>query len=636
MATTPTNKPIPSEDPRDLKFNAGKIDEVVTSNAHYYTDRFGVRRFTIAGFQDTAEEAIRKFGYITMDSFEDGATLTLPNQVLRYESTGEYYRWDGEFPKTVSAASTPENSGGVGFGAWISVGDASLRTELASNDGYKLIPSIQIQRWRDEGDIRGWGCKCDGVTDDTANFQAAINENKLTGKPCRVPEGTTLVGRLTVYSKTTIQGVGQERSFLKLKNGTNAACIYSDGADALWGTQSLGGVDGTIIKNLTIDGNKANNATGSGIALYGFRIRVEGVNIINCGRNGMRTEWADSGNASGGMEGSFKNILIDKSGEDGWRFAGPHDSVCSDIIIISSGQNTASTYSGLWLERGNARWSGVHCWTSADDARSKYALKVSRPAEGNEFDTSHFEGADTNVFVEANNFNLSESCKVYYPWSGANIVLAGSSARISCYIGEEYKGIGLPPAIGVQLAGGFGGVSGSVIDCIANGQDGGTLYVGDSAGYNSIRIRGYTSSTTHVAVQGTPHATDDLDVVVSGAKAQIVRKVVKADNVPIAVVTAAGGGQATATGYGNTASRVFVEAGGVGTGVKLTSTTDAGDGYSVIIYNGTAQAVNVYPVIGQQILGLGVNNPYAIAPLSAAEFTVVRASLGQYAVMKGA
>lgn len=139
MATTPTNKPIPSEDPRDLKFNAGKIDEVVTSGAHYYTDRFGVRRWTIAGFQYTAEEAIRNYGYITMDSFEDGATLTLPNQVLRYEATGEYYRFDGELPKTVSAGSTPETSGGIGLGAWVSVGDASLRTELARSKGFTMI-----------------------------------------------------------------------------------------------------------------------------------------------------------------------------------------------------------------------------------------------------------------------------------------------------------------------------------------------------------------------------------------------------------------------------------------------------------------------------------------------------------------
>lgn len=142
MATTPTNKPIPSEDPRDLKFNAGKIDEVVTSDAHYYTDRFGVRRWTIAGFQYTAEEAIRNYGYITMDSFEDGATLTLPNQVLRYEATGEYYRWDGDFGtngKVVPSGSTPETAGGVGLGAWVSVGDASLRSNLADSDGSSLI-----------------------------------------------------------------------------------------------------------------------------------------------------------------------------------------------------------------------------------------------------------------------------------------------------------------------------------------------------------------------------------------------------------------------------------------------------------------------------------------------------------------
>lgn len=143
MATTPTNKPIPSEDPRDLKFNAGKIDEVMASDAHYYTDRFGVRRWTIAGFQYTAEEAIRKYGYITMDSFEDGATLTLPNQVLRYEETGEYYRWDGEFPKAVPAGSTPDSTGEVKLGAWVSVGDAVLRGELNS-PGEPLVDPTRV------------------------------------------------------------------------------------------------------------------------------------------------------------------------------------------------------------------------------------------------------------------------------------------------------------------------------------------------------------------------------------------------------------------------------------------------------------------------------------------------------------
>lgn len=136
MATIPTSLPIPSEDPRDLKFNAGKFDEVISGNAHYYTDRFGVQRWTIAGMQYTASQAIAQYGYITVDSFQAGATLTLPNQVLRDTSTGEYYRWDGVFPpggKVVTPASTPSSSGGVGIGAWLSVGDSSLRSNLASS-----------------------------------------------------------------------------------------------------------------------------------------------------------------------------------------------------------------------------------------------------------------------------------------------------------------------------------------------------------------------------------------------------------------------------------------------------------------------------------------------------------------------
>lgn len=130
--------PIPSQLPQDLKENSGRFDEVMTSDAHYYADRFGVRRFTIAGFEYTALEAIRSYGYITMDSFEDGATLTLPNQVLRYEATGEYYRWDGAFPKAVPVGSTPASTGGEGPGAWLSVGDASLRSDLASPSGSSL------------------------------------------------------------------------------------------------------------------------------------------------------------------------------------------------------------------------------------------------------------------------------------------------------------------------------------------------------------------------------------------------------------------------------------------------------------------------------------------------------------------
>lgn len=139
MATQPTNLPVPSESPRDLKFNAGKIDEFVTSLQREYEDRFGNKHYTIEGIRWVAQQAIAAFGYISLDSFEDGNTLTLPNQVLRLESTGEYYRWDGAFPKSVPAGSTPDSTGGVGVGAWLSVGDATLRELLSSSSGAGAI-----------------------------------------------------------------------------------------------------------------------------------------------------------------------------------------------------------------------------------------------------------------------------------------------------------------------------------------------------------------------------------------------------------------------------------------------------------------------------------------------------------------
>ncbi|WP_219495444.1 GDSL-type esterase/lipase family protein [Proteus terrae] len=139
MSTIPTQNPVPSEAAKDLKFNSGKIDEFVTSMKDKYVDRFGKEHFTIEGLRWVAQQAISQFGYITLDSFQKGAEITLPNQVLRDEVTGEYYRWDGDLPKSVPVNSTPDNSGGVGVSKWLGVGDATLRSELASNKGASLI-----------------------------------------------------------------------------------------------------------------------------------------------------------------------------------------------------------------------------------------------------------------------------------------------------------------------------------------------------------------------------------------------------------------------------------------------------------------------------------------------------------------
>ncbi|HEI8439253.1 TPA: hypothetical protein SLE15_003898, partial [Morganella morganii] len=158
MATIPTQNAVPSEAPRDLKFNSGKIDEFVTSLEHEYKDRFGRCHMTIEGmkwmfdqlvlrFKVDMNQAIISAGYITVDSFQQGAQLpnneiTQRNQILRDETTGEYYRWDGYLPKVVPAGSTPESTGGIGKGAWIDIGGANLRTDLKADNGFTFVGGL--------------------------------------------------------------------------------------------------------------------------------------------------------------------------------------------------------------------------------------------------------------------------------------------------------------------------------------------------------------------------------------------------------------------------------------------------------------------------------------------------------------
>ncbi|HED1445555.1 TPA: hypothetical protein R4S89_000220 [Enterobacter hormaechei subsp. steigerwaltii] len=247
MATTPTNLPVPSESPRDLKFNAGKIDEFVTSMVNTYVDRFGNEHYTIEGLRWLAQQAISAFGYVTLDSFEDGNTLSLPNQVLRFEATGEYYRWDGPLPKSVPSGSTPETSGGIGPGAWLSVGDAVLRSMLASTGGADLIgldPSGTVADAVTYVTPEMFGAIGDDPDkDDYAALQAAIDTRKPVLLSKRIYH-TSLP--LRVYTGTVIHGAGTSKSVIR-KVGT-AGLTDQPAITDPWGTSRVyNGIDAIII-----------------------------------------------------------------------------------------------------------------------------------------------------------------------------------------------------------------------------------------------------------------------------------------------------------------------------------------------------------------------------------------------------
>ncbi|EIA4232802.1 hypothetical protein K7H59_000895, partial [Escherichia coli] len=263
MATTQTQLPVPSESPIDLKYNAGKVDEFVTSLVNTYVDRFGKEHYTIEGLRWLAQQSISQFGYITLDSFEDGNTLTLPNQVLRLEATGEYYRWDGSLPKDVPSGSTPETTGGIGIGAWLSVGDSALRSELASDVGDPLVSHHKVQV-APQGTLAEMEYyftpeQFDAVGDGVANDTIAVNNCMTAAKNA----GCSVRGKIgsTYGVGVVVHPLGLKRVYdLQLK------CIIP-GTDAVYRSEFVNGHTDVTINGVSVN---INSNASKGIMIHGF------------------------------------------------------------------------------------------------------------------------------------------------------------------------------------------------------------------------------------------------------------------------------------------------------------------------------------------------------------------------------
>lgn len=165
-----------------------------------YSESAGVSADSAKDSEDEARriaagiKAAGLIGYITRRSFEKGFNVTTWNEVLLWEEDGAYYRWDGTLPKNVPAGSTPESSGGIGLGSWVSVGDASLRYALGARGGSGLIgDSFKPATW---AQFAG-GVDPTGVIDSAAAFNAVYTAGEGNGIAILTPAGTYKVATNT-------------------------------------------------------------------------------------------------------------------------------------------------------------------------------------------------------------------------------------------------------------------------------------------------------------------------------------------------------------------------------------------------------------------------------------------------------
>lgn len=245
---------------------------------------------------------------------------------------GNYYSWKGALPKVIPANSTPSSTGGVSSSAWSLVGDLTLRKELAATSpvsgaaliGYKgplaNETPVTLKVFTDATYLLSrWGAVGDGVADDSAAIQRAVNAIPEVAtlwfdKPAykanniTIPKGVSLLG--SDFSQSGVHLINNHATNPTFK-ATDINNIKIDGFyfdSSVTRTSTLNGYlsfttchrvtvqncffweyflavsfnGGTEINFDTCEGFTTKNGTGSGFAWFGKDNYTGSINIVNC------------------------------------------------------------------------------------------------------------------------------------------------------------------------------------------------------------------------------------------------------------------------------------------------------------------------------------------------------------------
>ena len=222
MTTYNTGNPLGSAAAKDLYDNAQNFDHLSNDlENEMWPDRFGKSRLTWHGMEKRYQEKLASMGWELIDSFQGGTTLTRADQALRWElpdGDGEYYRWDGSLPKTVPAGSTPDSTGGVGTGAWVGVGDASLRSALSKSTGAELVNTNSGNNVQESLDILSYsyGVRLSSYMQESDPLTSALAASRNKKLPLVIDCDATYKTFL-VYSNDRIIGCG-DHTLTKIGN----------------------------------------------------------------------------------------------------------------------------------------------------------------------------------------------------------------------------------------------------------------------------------------------------------------------------------------------------------------------------------------------------------------------------------
>ncbi|MBR7381452.1 hypothetical protein G3W28_26280, partial [Klebsiella pneumoniae] len=156
MSTYKTKNPLGSAAVKDLYDNAENVDKFVNDRTkEELEDRLGVLRKTWHGMEmifsrfityitGRGEQAVASIGWQELGNWAVGLAVDNRQQIVYYN--GSWYKYLGELEHVI-AGDSPENDGGVWSaanptGKWSNIGDAALRSNLGSGEGFGLVGQV--------------------------------------------------------------------------------------------------------------------------------------------------------------------------------------------------------------------------------------------------------------------------------------------------------------------------------------------------------------------------------------------------------------------------------------------------------------------------------------------------------------
>jgi hypothetical protein len=197
-------------------------------------------------------------------------------------------------------------------------------------------------------------------SDESADIGQAITYRTTNGGEVQITPRTHLLASvLTLPSLVHIVGQGMA-SILKIADNADAPAIRTTGYSTFtsqnkWFVDTESVPYGFGLRNLIINGNKANQASGNAVEIYGKNITLLDVTIydaqdiglvMECGYKGGQNDYRDM------PEGRIAGVKVTGSGSHNIRIRGPHDQVIESLVSGSAGgdgvrvEGDGSTYLG--------------------------------------------------------------------------------------------------------------------------------------------------------------------------------------------------------------------------------------------------------------------------------------------------